>query len=60
MFAADMLLDLARAPALNSDKGQVYLRQMHEAASMLRTMKDFAFDTRGIYRSKEIRRLQAL
>jgi hypothetical protein len=55
-----MLLDLARAPALDSDKGQVYLRQMHEAASMLRIMKDFALDTRGIYRSKEIRRLQAL
>ena len=33
-----------------ADKGQVYKRQLHEAASILRTMKDFAFDISGIYR----------
>lgn len=54
--ADDMLLDLSRAHALESDKGQVYRRQMHDAAAMLRTMKDFAFDISGIYRSKQTRR----
>ena len=57
-FAADMLLDRTRAHTLESDKGQVYRRQMHEAASMLRTMKDFAFDISGIYHSKETSRQQ--
>ena len=56
-LADDMLLDLSRAHALESDKGQVYRRQMHDAAAMLRTMKDFAFDISGIYRSKQTRRL---
>ena len=56
--AHSLLLDLSRAHNLDSDKGQVYRRQLHEAASMLRTMKDFALDISGIYRSREFRRIQ--
>jgi hypothetical protein len=54
MWHISIALHVLNSVGMSADKGQVYRRQLHESASMLRTLKDFAFDISGIYRSLSI------
>ena len=60
MWHISIALHVLNSVGMSADKGQVYRRQLHESASMLRTLKDFAFDISGIYRSLSIPWCQAL